>query len=140
MVFDLSHGLPTGYNDFVKYLIKKEVFNFIDGFPKNFTHKDLYHKYFGDLIIKDPEMKNYFRNNTYYTKGDYELKYFEKLKSEINADPINNLFLHFNKHPENEFIIKVLDSKHHLWGKIEILYFDLLKKYYKKINPEKNQY
>jgi hypothetical protein len=131
--FDLSHGLPTGYNDFIAYLIKKEVNTFIDELPKKFTYNDLYHNYFGNFKINDPEMIKNYRDDTYFNLGDYELDYFKKIKSEINTSPIINLKKHFDLSTENEFINLILNPDDIMWGKIEIQYFELLKKYNKEL-------
>lgn len=136
--FDLSHGLPTSYDDFLKFLIKKEVFSFIDYLIKknHLKLEDFKHPFLGSIFLND-----YFRRcilgDKFISPNSQLNNYLLEIKNGIQQDPFNQYKRKFSQTNENEFFSQIIDNKHYLWGKIEIQYFDLLKKYHKEIEPDK---
>lgn len=129
--FDLSHGLPTSYQDFIEFLIKKDFSNIIDNLPNRIYSKNLTHHLLGKLIIKDRRINEFNRLNAYIELGEYETNYFKNLKNEIFQNPLIAYQNIFDVNSVNAFIRNILDPNHLLWGKIEMQYFEILKRIYK---------
>jgi hypothetical protein len=138
--FDLSHGLPTSYDDFIKYFIKKEVFNLIDNIIKKdkIQIEDFHHQFLGKVNIRNEVINKHFNNYKLCAVDEVISKFILIIKNEIQQDPITKYKYHFSPINEFEFINQIIDFKHFLWGKIEIQYFELLKKYHKEIKPDKS--
>jgi hypothetical protein len=137
--FDLSHGLPTSYQDFIEFLIKKEVTIFIDELINinwKIDHTIFNHDFLGKLKPCDDEMTLILKKIINHGFSENEKNYFKNLKNEFYQEPLKAHKKYFIINNENEFFKKILDSDNFLWGKIEIQYFELLKNYHKWINKD----
>lgn len=137
--FDLSHGLPTSYNDFIKFLIKKEFYNLIDKLPDKIKDIDLNHQFLGKLIIKDQKILDFKNYNSFIELGEYEKNYFNNLKNEFTQNPLSCHKKYFNINQANDFLKNILNSNHFLWGKIELQYFDSLLKLLSRFNTNNKE-
>ena len=138
--FDLSHGLPTSYKDFIEFLIKKEVTIFIDlliNTQWRINNNIFIHDFLGKLIPTDIEMSLIYKKKIIYGGfSENEKNYLKKIKNEFYHEPLKAHKKYFIINNNNEFYKKILDSDNLFWGKIEIQYFELLKKYHKLINED----
>lgn len=139
--FDLTHGLPTKYKDFLEFIMILK---------KSYEYE--YNKIYKDILLSDDKkviLKEFIKSEKlsyeYYAKNGQHLKAkYVYIKEELN--PIDLCIDLFKKKCENQFNLEIKDSNQNLYNKykeynpkLEWLFFKenlWLEYFYSKIKPK----